>query len=78
MSPRAMVDLFKVSEDERITIIADMVLTGERIAILLEDEKLAPGKIQRYIGKIRALVPGVKVDIVAGPVANVSTVTFKS
>jgi hypothetical protein len=73
-----MVDLFKVPEDERIVIVADRVLAGGRIAILLEDEKLAPGKIERYIGRIRALVPGVKVDIAAGPVANVSTVTFKS
>ena len=77
MSPRAMIDLFKMSEDERITLIADMILTGNRVPLILEDEKLAPGKIQRYIDKVRLLVPSVKAEVVAGPVENVSTVTFE-
>jgi hypothetical protein len=76
MSPRAIVDLFKLPEDERITVIVDCIRTGGRIGILLEDEKLAPGKIERYIRKVKERVVGVSAEITDGPVANVSLVTF--
>lgn len=76
MSPRAMVDLFKLPEDERIRYIVGLILDGGRVGLLLEDEKLAPGKIQRYIEKVKAKMPGVTVKVSDGPVPNVSTVTF--
>lgn len=73
---RAVVDMHLVSEDSRITIIVDAIKTGGRIGLLLEDEKLAPGKIQRYIEKVKAQISGVTVTVSPGPVANVSTVVF--
>lgn len=73
---RAIADLHKVSEDDRIEIIVDAIKTGGRIGLLLEDEKLAPGKIQRYIEKVKAKISGVTVSVSPGPVANVSTVVF--
>lgn len=73
---KAIVDLFKLPEDERITVIVDYVRTGQRIGILLENETLAPGKIQRYIRKVKERMSSVTAEITDGPVENVCLVTF--
>lgn len=73
---KAVVDLFELPEDERITVIVDCVRTGQRIGILLENETLAPGKIQRYIRKVKERMASVTAEITDGPVENVCLVTF--
>lgn len=71
-----LIDLFKLPEDDRITYIIEAVRTGKRVGLLLENEELAPGKIERYIRKVKERMAGVSAEITAGPVANVSLVTF--
>lgn len=51
-------DMHKLPEDERIRQMCAVLATGAKIAVLVDDE---PGKAERYVSKIRAGCPGVRV-----------------
>lgn len=38
-------------DDDRITLIGNRAMLGQRVAVLLEGEAEAPGKIDRYVAK---------------------------
>lgn len=62
--PRAMVDIHKLPEDDRIKLMGELVMTGETIWVLTDDE---PGKIERYMQKIKHWFPAIKCgEIVRG------------
>lgn len=71
-----MLDLYRLTENERIKLIAAMLKEGP-VPILLESDALAPGKIDRYIRKVRMHCPNAEATRSAGPVDNVETVTFR-
>lgn len=73
----AIVDLNKLTEDERIHIIGTAATSGKRVGVLLESAALDRGKIERYVAKIKAAFPQVGV-VERGPsgVANVEAVVF--
>ena len=72
------VDLYELPEDDRINLIAKMLLRspGKDIAVLVDD---AP-KAERYLAKLRACVPDfdkVKVQTLPGPVSNTITIKLR-
>lgn len=71
------VDLYVLSENDRIRAIGSLASTGQRIGVLLEDEQLCPGKITRYIKKITERYPTVSVLARGkGPVPDVELLEF--
>lgn len=68
-------DLYNLKEDERIELIRSLCQQGQKVAIMLENEKLAPGKIARYVQKLKehGVVELGRAD---GPVTNVVTISF--
>ena len=72
--PRAMLDLHKLREDDRIKIIVEQCKKGEVVGVLID---AVESKVQRYIEKVQKMCPGIYVvERVGGPVANVVTVKF--
>ncbi len=72
---KAYADLADLPEDKRINAIANAVLKGERVAFFTDD---IPGKPERYIAKLRKLVPNIVVEgPVRGPVKGVVTVSVE-
>lgn len=64
-------DLYRLPEDERITLIGHYVLEhGLSASVLVDDE---PAKVDRYITKILALSPQLVIEQQPGPVAGVVT-----
>lgn len=57
---KAYVDLYALEEDERIATIGANVMAGQVIGVLLETDKIAPGKIARYLKKIGERFPEVR------------------
>ena len=67
MKPQFL-DLYSMSEDERIAQIGLAVLAGRTVAFVTDDE---PGKAERYIEKLTARFPGLRVvSRHAGPLAG--------
>ncbi len=60
--PKGFVDLHKLSEDQRITVIGEYCLShpGEIVAVPTDDD---PGKPERYKRKIETKYPQLKVEI---------------
>lgn len=66
-------DLYHLSEDERIDLIGRQVTEKNSIVGVLVDDE--PGKAGRYIDKLRAKFPALKVhDVFSGPTAGVVTI----
>lgn len=70
-------DLHALPENERIKVIGKLALKGERVGVFLEMDALAPGKIDRYIRKVRMVFPRVGV-VGRGPTSalHVECITF--
>lgn len=60
--PKAFVDLHRLPEDDRITVIGEYCLArpSERVAVPTDDE---PGKAERYKRKLEAKYPQLQVKI---------------
>lgn len=76
--PKAVFDLHRVSEDDRITMIADSIMgmgsTG-LVGVLVDD---VPGKPERYIEKLTTRFPLIElVDRGPGPVEKVVLLRFR-
>ncbi len=66
-------DLHNLDEDGRIEVIGKMAMEKRQIVAFFTDAD--PGKADRYIAKLKAKFPGIRiVDFFAGPVANVVTI----
>ncbi len=65
-------DIAELSEDERINLIAAAVKTGKATGFMVDKPGKDDSKGNRYIEKLKKLVPNLKVDVrVDGPVKNV-------
>jgi uncharacterized membrane protein len=53
MSRPVFMDLFRLTEDERIKMIADHVKMGKAIAFVVEND----AKADRYLEKLRKVIP---------------------
>lgn len=73
MTRPSMLDLHRLSEDDRIRLVAAAIKEGKTIGVLVDD---VPGKPDRYLRKIRALVPDVQV-IYRGPGPTPGAYTLK-
>lgn len=71
--PEAVVDLHRLSEDERIDAIGHVVTEhGKTVGVCVDDQ---PEKVARYIRKLKARFPGVAVlSQNKGPVPGVVTI----
>lgn len=78
MEAKAFVDMFRITEDERIKLIVDVLQIKGTVQVMLENEGLDPGKIERYISKVQKLEPRglVSARAINSPVENVDTLTF--
>lgn len=64
-----------LSEDERIKMIGNKALLGQKVAVLLEDDTLEKGKVDRYVRKLAERYPGVEITF-RGPYTKVPGITL--
>lgn len=82
MSKPKFVDLggpHGLAEDQRITMIGNKAMLGEKVGVLIDGDKHEPGKVDRYIAKVLERFPGVEVTF-RGPYfrdESVVAVTFE-
>lgn len=77
MNMPPLIDLYRLSEDERIDMIGKIAMSGKIIGVMVDGDKVDPGKADRYVSKVRAKFPNVReVERFAGPVKNVTTIKF--
>lgn len=71
--PEALVDLHKLTEDQRIDHIGHVVTAhGKTVAICVD---ATPGKAERYVRKLKRKFPGVTlIDTTDGPTKGVVTI----
>ena len=70
--PILYVDLVDLPENDRIDVIAAKVKEGLTIAVITDSD---PGKMDRYVAKLQAKCPGLKVVWRGdGPVKNMVTI----
>lgn len=75
MKPPAYVDLFNMTELERIGVIGTRAMRHELVAFVVETD----AKASRYMRQLKKSFPRVvEVDRVAGPVANTIMVRVTS
>lgn len=60
-------------EDQRITVIGNRAMLGEKVGVLVDGEQHEPGKVDRYIKKVTDKFPGVEVTF-RGPYFKDGTV----
>jgi hypothetical protein len=67
-----------LTESERIAVIGEMAELGNKVGVMLEMEKIAPGKIKRYVERITQEYPRVMVLSHRDhcPIDNIATLTF--
>ncbi len=66
-------------EDQRITMIGNRAMLGEKIGVLIDGESESPGKVDRYIEKVLKRFPDVEVTF-RGPYTKdhmIIAVTFE-
>lgn len=72
---RGFADLADLPEDDRIRIMGEYVMAGNRVAVALEDDA---DKIACYIEKMTSRFPGLRhTDTVPGLVADTVLVSFQ-
>lgn len=74
---KPVVDLHKLPESERFRIIGNLAMMRHTVGVMLEDDTIDKGKIDRYIAGVAKLFPRVSVlKRAPGPVAGVELITF--
>lgn len=78
MAATVMMDMHKLSEDQRISLIADHVHAHGRATFMVDGDSYDKGKADRYVAKIKARCPRIyeverKLD---HPVKRVTTVVI--
>lgn len=78
MNQPVMIDMHRVSEDERIKLIAAHVHTHGRATFMVDGDRYDKGKANRYLSKLKANCPRIyEVERkVNDPVKNVTTVVI--
>lgn len=74
---KATVQLPKISEDEHITDIVQLLLAGKIVSTLIDTDAVAPGKILRFTRRVQQRVSGVTV-VVTASTPRLSKVVFST
>lgn len=70
-------DLHKMPEAERFRMIGNLAMMRHSVGVMLEDDTLEAGKIDRYVEGVAKLFPRVSVlKRAPGPVKGVELITF--
>lgn len=70
-----MLDMHKLSEDERIEVIGSRVMDLGEAVFMVDADEIDPGKADRYMRKLIEKFPRIyEVSRESGPVHNVTTI----